>query len=137
MELVIFIPLLGLVFYSILAKNELEGMFLVSGTIGQAKYLLLIIISNLFAITTTQILNEDGAIIIIIFWLILSVFLTISSGIRRLRDIGWNSFLILIPFVYLIIIFIPSKSSNSSELKELEKKVKIAELKKKLRDLEK
>ena len=137
MELVIFIPLLGLVFYSILAKNELEGMFLVSGTIGQAKYLLLIIISNLFAITTTQILNEDGAIIIIIFWLILSVFLTISSGIRRLRDIGWNSFLILIPFVYLIIIFIPTKNENTNEIKELEKKVKIAELKRKLKDLEK
>ena len=137
MELVIFIPLLGLVFYSILAKNELEGMFLVSGTIGQAKYLLLIIISNLFAITTTQILNEDGAIIIIIFWLILSVFLTISSGIRRLRDIGWNSFLILLPFVYLIIIFIPTKNENTNEIKELEKKVKIAELKRKLKDLEK
>ena len=137
MELTIFIPLIALVFYLILVKDEVEAVFLVSGKITQGKYLILTIIGNLFGITGTQIIDSEGAIVIVIVWAILSVYVTISAGIRRLRDIGWNSFLILIPFVYLIIIFIPSKSSNSSELKELEKKVKIAELKKKLRDLEK
>ena len=71
------------------------------------------------------------------WFLIILIFLfRYISGIRRLRDIDWNSFLILVPFVFIIILFIPSFSQEKKKIKNLEKKIQIAELKKKLKDLE-
>ena len=137
MAVLVFAPLIIMTFYIILVKDELEGIFVINGEIGQAKYLVLLIISHLFTLSLYAVINRDDAIVIILIWTLFSIFLIVSSGIRRLRDIGWNSFLILVPFVYLIIIFIPSKNSTSSELKNLEKKVKIARLKKELEELNK
>ena len=106
----------------------------------QKKYLLNFTIAHSFMlfpiIGSTYVVSSDEIFYPSLFYLFMYVLIITSSGIRRLRDIDWNAFLILVPFVYIIIIFIPSVSSDNKKLKKLEKKVKIAELKKKLKDLE-
>ena len=146
MELLFLLPFVIIVIYISVYIDEVEGVFLVNGTLGQGRYLFLVFLSNSFVISAYPLL--DVATPVVLVYSLISIFLTISSGIRRLRDIGWNSFLILIPFVYLVIIFLPTKknilndtkesdaSVASDELKELENKVKIARLKKELKDLE-
>ena len=136
--------------YCMVYVDEGEKIFQVRGTLSQGRYLFLLFASNSFLIPAYALSSLGGTMItaIVLICSFFSIFLTISSGIRRLRDIGWNSFLILIPFVYLVIIFLPTKknifndtkesdeSVASDELKELENKVKIARLKKELKDLE-
>ena len=121
-------------------QNTIFDLFDFYGNDGQKKYLLNFTIAHSFMllpiISSTYVVSNDEIFYTSLIYLFMYILIITSTGIRRLRDIDWNAFLILVPFVYIIIIFIPSVSSDNIKLKKLEKKVKIAELKKKLKDLE-
>ena len=138
--------MLWVIIFLIFLDEEVEfqdiifNLFDFYGKEDQKKYLLNFIIAHSFIllpiISTTYVASSDEIFYTSLIYLFMYALIITSSGIRRLRDIDWNAFLILVPFVYIIIIFIPSVSSDNIKLKKLEKKVKIAELKKKLKDLE-
>ena len=123
--------------------DSIIELVIINGSISQGKYLFLLLVSHAFVVSAAVVINlypdalsSQDSLVLYFSYLIIFLFLIMTSGIRRLRDIGWNSYLILIPFIHIIILFVPATSIESKKVKKLEKKVKIAELKKKLKELE-
>ena len=147
MYLLIMLPPVALLFYLFTKETELMDSFIqivtVYKNISQGEYFLLLLISHSFLLIpqfvisfSPDLLLDQDALVLNYSYIFISLYITMTSGIRRLRDIDWNSFLILVPFVFIIILFIPSFSQEKKKIKNLEKKIQIAELKKKLKDLE-
>ena len=114
--------------------KEFKDLFLVElSPINRGEYFIYFLIIHA-ALVLSYFFPEN--IFVIIPCLMIIFYFTTMAGICRLNDIGWSPWLILVPFVYILILFIPTHSKEKSEVKKLKKKVEIAELKKRLKDLE-